>query len=96
MNSLKSEKKPTVEQLAKRLDKLEKRMTFVIIPAIITLLDETVFINRRGMGGHPLISWIIRKLKEENLPQEARDYLTDLLEKVDFSTLKKRIQENIQ
>ena len=87
MTIFKNNEKPTVEQLGERLNTLENRMTFIVVPAITTILDETVFGNRRGMGGpHPLIHWIIAKLRDndDTLPQEARDYLTALLEKVDF------------
>jgi len=86
MSILKSEK-PNLEDVVKRLERLEKRTTFLIIPAITTILDETVFGNLRGLGSHnPLIHWVIAKLRDgdDTLPQEARDYLTALLEKVDF------------
>ena len=89
MTVFKNGKEPTVKELAERLEALEKRVGFICIPAITTLLDETIFGNRRGLGGHsPLIDWIIAKLRDNNdtLPQEARDYLTDLLEKVDFQS----------
>jgi len=87
MSILKNGKEPTVKELAERLEKLEKRVGFICIPAITTLLDEGPFGNLRGLGGpHPLIRWIICKLRDgaDTLPQEARDYLTALLEKVDF------------
>jgi len=87
MSILKNGKEPTVKELAEKLGALEKQVGFICIPAITTILDETVFGNRRGLGGpHPLIHWIIAKLRDndDTLPQEARDFLTGLLEKVDF------------
>jgi hypothetical protein len=89
MSILKNGKEPTVKELAERLDKSEKWMTFIVVPCLTTLLDEGPFGNLRGLGGpHPLIHWIIAKLRDSDatLPQEARDYLTALLEKVDFGS----------
>jgi len=86
MSILKSEKS-NLEDVVERLERLEARTTFLIVPCLTTILDETVFGNRRGMGGpHPLVHWIISKLRDndDTLPQEARDFLTGLLEKVDF------------
>jgi hypothetical protein len=89
MTIFKNNEKPTLEQLMERLEKLEKRVGFIVIPAITTLLDEGPFGNRRGMGGpHPLIFWIIAKLRDspDTLAPEARDFLTELLEKYDFGS----------
>jgi len=81
-------KKPTLEDVADRLEKLEKRVTFIVIPCLTNILDEGIFGNLRGMGYNPLVHWIIAKLRDsdDTLPQEARDFLTDLLEKSDFGT----------
>lgn len=88
MTIFKNGEKPTVEQLADRVDKLEKRMAFIILPCITNILDEGIFGNRRGTGYHPLVHWIIAKLRDDpdTLPKEARDFLTNLLEKYDFGT----------
>ena len=85
MTIFKNNEKP----MAERLDALEKRQTFIVIPCLTTILDETVFGNLRGLGSHnPLIHWIIAKLRDsdDTLPQEARDFLTELLEKYDFGS----------
>ncbi len=84
MSFLKDNEKPAVEQLAEKMDDLEKKVGFLLVPCVTSILDETVFSNRRGMGGHPLIAWIVTKLREEKLDDEVRQYLVDLLEKVDL------------
>jgi len=88
MTIFKNNEKPNLEDLAERMDKLEKRVGFLILPALVTCLDEGPLNYRRGMGGHPLISWIIAKLRDsdDTLPQEVREFLTRLLEKHDFGT----------
>jgi hypothetical protein len=86
MSIFKNGAKPTIEELSDRLEKLEERVTFLIVPCLTNILDETVFGNLRGLGHNPLILWITAKLRDsdDTLPREGRDFLTHLLEKVDF------------
>jgi hypothetical protein len=84
MSIFKNGEKPSLEDLAIRLDRLEKKVGFLIIPALMSALDEAVF-NRAGALGHnPLKKWVDAKLRE-NLPDEVRLFLTEFLEKMDFS-----------
>jgi hypothetical protein len=81
--------KSTIEDLEKKVEALEKRVGFLCIPAITTLLDEGPFGNLRGMGNQPLLMWIIAKLRDsdDTLCPEARNYLIGLLEKAaDFGS----------
>ena len=67
-----------------KIEYLEKKIKFLIVPILYNLLEDTIFSNKRGMGYNPILLWFSAILRNEKLPQEARIFLTEMLEKYDF------------
>ena len=80
-----AEKKATPEEMGQRISELEKKVSFLIIPALTSVLDEAMFNRTGALGNNPLRIWINLKLLEPGLPDEVKLYLTELFEKTDFS-----------
>jgi hypothetical protein len=73
------------KDLEKKLEALEKLNKFVLLPAITNCLDVSLFNQTGILGNNPLRLWVGRKLMETDLPDEARSFLKEFLEKTDFS-----------
>lgn len=85
MTIFKNNEKPNLEDVVERLDRLEKRDGFLVIPVLYNLLDEGIFPGRAALGTHPLSMWLNFKLYEPGLPDEQKEYLEKLKKTMDFS-----------
>jgi hypothetical protein len=68
-----------------KISQMERRIAFLIVPILADCLQEGIFSHRRGIiTQHPIVQWVIARLRISKLSEEGRNYLGDLLSKVDL------------
>lgn len=73
---------PSVENLAKRLEVLEKRIAFMDEPAIWLLLDRVVYRRKNSViHQHPMVRFLLGRLKQGRLTPMAKEFITSYLER---------------
>lgn len=69
--------------LMQRYIEVERKMNHLAIPALNDLLTQTIFQGQHALEGKPgLFLWIARRLSQEGLPVEMRQFLAYLVERI--------------
>jgi hypothetical protein len=70
-------------ELMQRHIELDKRMNHLVVPAVNDLLTQTIFQGQNALSGKPgLLIWVMRRLSQEGISQEMRQFLAQLVEKI--------------